>query len=99
VLIAYQGAMRADPAITRSKEEALARAREVQAKAKAGEDFAALAQEYSDGPSAPRGGLLGSFPRGQMVPAFDEAVFALEDGEISDVVETEFGYHIIKRID
>ncbi|MEO0447489.1 MAG: peptidylprolyl isomerase [Verrucomicrobiota bacterium] len=64
---------------------------------KPGTDFAATAQGLSEGPSAPRGGDLGAFPRGQMVPAFDEAAFRIKEGEISEVVETEFGFHIIKK--
>ena len=63
---------------------------------KEGGDFAALAKEYSEGPTKERGGDLGFFPRGSMVPAFDQTVFSLQPGEISDVVETQFGYHIIK---
>ncbi|XOF32815.1 MAG: SurA N-terminal domain-containing protein [Candidatus Electrothrix sp. YB6] len=59
-------------------------------------DFAALATEYSEGPTKDRGGDLGFFPAGQMVPAFDKKVFAMQSGEVSDVVETQFGYHIIK---
>ena len=65
-------------------------------RAKAGEDFAALAKENSEDGSASQGGDLGFFPRGRMVPAFDQAAFALKPGEISEVVTTEFGYHIIK---
>ncbi len=68
----------------------------VLAKAKIGEDFGELAKEYSDCPSSEKGGDLGKITRGQMVPAFDEAVFDMEVDEISDVVETQFGYHIIK---
>jgi parvulin-like peptidyl-prolyl isomerase len=97
ILIQWAGAARANPSITRTKEEAKARAEEVLAKARSGEDFAELAKQYSDGPTGPNGGDLGSFGRGSMVPPFDQAVFALDVGGISDVVETQFGYHIIMR--
>jgi peptidyl-prolyl cis-trans isomerase C len=60
-----------------------------------GADFAAVAMEKSEGPSAPRGGSLGSFTRGQMVAPFEEAAFSLEPGELSDIVLTDFGYHVI----
>ncbi|PRX24217.1 parvulin-like peptidyl-prolyl isomerase [Orenia metallireducens] len=79
--------------------EAKAKAEEVLAKAKSGEDFAKLAKEYSEGPSSSRGGNLGSFTRGRMVKPFEEAAFSMEVGEISDLVKTEFGYHIIKVTD
>lgn len=65
-------------------------------KAKSGDDFAELAKEYSEGPSSVNGGSLGEFSRGQMVAPFEEAAFALNPGEISEVVETQFGFHIIK---
>lgn len=71
------------------------KAEEILQLARAGGDFADLAKKYSEGPSASSGGDLGFFTRGQMVPAFDEAVFGLEEGEISDVIKTQFGYHII----
>jgi len=64
--------------------------------ARSGEDFAELAQKYSEDPSASNGGDLGFFARGDMVKPFDETVFQLEVGEISDLVETSHGYHIIK---
>lgn len=59
-------------------------------------DFAELAKEKSIGPSAPSGGDLGFFARGQMVKEFEDAAFSLEPGEISEVVQSQFGYHIIK---
>jgi len=79
-----------------TKKNARSKIDTVLKRAKAGEDFAALAKENSADGSAAQGGDLGFFPRGQMVPAFDQAVFALKPGEISDVVTTQFGYHIIK---
>jgi peptidyl-prolyl cis-trans isomerase D len=79
------------------KAAAEARATALLGRARAGEDFEALARENSDDTSsAVRGGDLGYNPRGRMVAEFDEAQFAMEPGEISDLVETQFGYHIIK---
>ncbi len=97
ILIMYDGSLRKPPNVTRTKEEARERAEEVLAKARAGEDFQELAREYSDGPTATNGGDLGGFGKGAMVPAFENAAFALEVGGISDVVETPFGFHIIQR--
>ena len=72
-------------------------AEELRDRARAGADFAALAEEWSEDPgSAARGGDLGFFPRGSMVPAFEEVAFSLEPGEMSDVVETQFGLHVIR---
>lgn len=72
-------------------------ASELRDRAMAGESFAALASEYSqDQGSAANGGDLGFFPRGTMVPPFEEAAFALQPGQISDLVLTDFGYHIIR---
>ncbi len=62
----------------------------------AGEDFAALAAEYSACPSGQRGGALGSFGPGQMVPEFDAAVFGGEVGEVQGPVRTSFGYHLLE---
>lgn len=76
-------------------EEKFAKASEVLAMAKSGSDFAELAKKHSEGPSSESGGELGFFERGQMVPAFDEAVFSMTKGDISDIVKTQFGYHII----
>lgn len=69
-------------------------------KLKAGDDFATLAQEFSTGPSGPNGGDLGYFGRGQMVPDFEAAAFALEIGTFTSTpVQTQFGYHVIKLED
>ena len=81
------------------KKEAKKKAEEVLAKVKAGEDFAELAKEYSEDSSASSGGDLGTFGRGQMVTEFEDAAFAMNAGEISDIVQTEYGYHIIKVTD
>lgn len=97
ILVAFKGSRRAKAEITRSKAEAKQRAEEVRAKALKGADFAALAKEYSDGPSAGKGGDLGAFGRNSMVKPFADAAFDLKVGGISEVVETEFGFHVIKR--
>jgi peptidyl-prolyl cis-trans isomerase C len=81
-----------------TKKKARAKAEAVLKKAKAGADFAQLARDNSADGSAQQGGDLGFFPRGQMVPAFEQAAFALEDGQISGIVETQFGFHIIKTV-
>ncbi len=81
-------------------EEAKKKALEIRAKLVKGESFAKLAQKYSDDPgSKARGGDLGYFRKGQMVPEFEKAAFALKKGEISQPVKTTFGYHIIKLED
>jgi parvulin-like peptidyl-prolyl isomerase len=80
-----------DPKAARQKAEDLLK------RARAGEDFAALAKEYSDDPgSKTQGGDLGWFGRGQMIKEFEDTAFSLKDNEISNVVETKYGFHIIK---
>lgn len=80
-----------------TKEQALAKAQEVKKQIEGGADFAEVAKKESDdGGSGANGGDLGSFGRGQMVPAFDQTVFSLPVGKLSEPVETQFGYHIIQ---
>lgn len=71
-------------------------ATEIKSDLDGGADFAALAREKSTGPSGPRGGDLGWFGLGQMVPAFESAVIALQPGEVSQPIQTQFGWHVIK---
>lgn len=78
------------------KTEARKKIEAVQKKVTQGEDFATLAKTYSEGPSGPKGGDLGYFRRGQMVKPFEEVAFSLKPNETSDIVETQFGYHLIK---
>jgi hypothetical protein len=98
VLVAYRGARRAPKGITRSKSDAKARAQEALSKIRAGSPFEDIVKQYSDDTgSVDRMGSLGKFHRGDMDPAFGTAAFALRVGEVSDVVETPFGFHVIKR--
>jgi peptidyl-prolyl cis-trans isomerase C len=79
------------------KKKAKDKAEGILKRIKSGEDFAKLASEFSDDPgSKTKGGDLGLFQRGKMVPAFEEVAFSLNAGEVSDVVETRFGFHLIK---
>jgi peptidyl-prolyl cis-trans isomerase D len=96
ILIAYAGAQRADPEVTRTKEEAEKRANELLLEAKKSDVvFSQLARDNSDGPSAPNGGDLGYFQEGVMVPKFNDFAFGNSVGSIG-MVETDFGFHIIK---
>jgi parvulin-like peptidyl-prolyl isomerase len=91
----YAGSARSTA--TRTKAEAQTLIIEIQGQVAGGSDFGQLAGQHSDCPSGKQGGDLGSFGRGQMVPAFEQAAFSMEVGATSDVVETDFGYHLIRR--
>ncbi|MBT3556821.1 MAG: peptidylprolyl isomerase [Rhodospirillales bacterium] len=80
-----------------SLEEATAKITAIAAEIEGGAAFADMASEHSTCPSSRDGGSLGSFGRGMMVQPFDEAAFALEVGEVSGPVETQFGVHLIHR--
>jgi parvulin-like peptidyl-prolyl isomerase len=95
ILLMYAGSERSRA--TRSKDEARSKIASIAQDLEGGGDFAALAKAHSDCGSAQAGGDLGSFGRGQMVRAFEEAAFALNVGDTSGVVETAFGFHIIRR--
>ena len=81
------------------KAEAMKKIENAQEKLKKGDDFAEVAKASSEGPSASKGGDLGYFGRGQMVKPFEDVAFSLEPGKVSDVVKTQFGYHLIKVAD
>lgn len=88
------------PLPEKEKAEAKVKAQAILDKIKAGEDFATLAKENSEDPgSGANGGDLGFFPKGQMVKPFEEAAFSMKVGDLSDLVESDYGYHIIKVTD
>ena len=95
ILLMYAGSERSSA--TRTKAEAESQIANIAEQLQTGGDFAALAREHSDCGSAQAGGDLGSFGRGQMVKGFEDAAFALGVGDTSGVVETPFGFHIIRR--
>jgi len=86
----------AEGAAAEEEKKIRERAQFVLGKARAGTDFSALAREFSQDSSGPAGGDLGWFSAGQMVPAFEQAAFALSKGQVSDLVRTQYGFHIIK---
>jgi NIMA-interacting peptidyl-prolyl cis-trans isomerase 1 len=98
ILVKYAGARKARPEITRSREEACLRAEEARSKLAAGVSFAEVVSLYSEEPGATtREGSLGTIERSHVVPSFADAAFELKPGEVSHVVETDFGFHVIMR--
>lgn len=98
LVVMHKDSRNAPPTMVRPKREARARAEEALSKLKAGADFGEIAALYSDEPgAAERKGDLGQFSRKQMVRKFSSAAFKLKPGELSDIVETEFGFHVILR--
>ena len=95
ILLMYQGSARSTA--TRTRDEAIQLINDIKTQLDGGADFATLAQQHSDCPSGRKGGDLGMFGKGQMVPAFEQSAFGMDVGGVSDVVETDFGYHIITR--
>ena len=95
ILLMYAGSSRSSA--TRSKDEARAQIDGLKTELDGGADFAALAKQHSDCPSGKSGGDLGMFGRGQMVKAFEDTTYGLEVGGTSGVVETPFGFHLIRR--
>jgi len=97
ILLMYRGS--AHSIASRSQQDAATAIAELRDQLVEGGDFADFAERYSDCPSSEEGGDLGYFGRGAMVPEFEEKAFGLKVGEVSEVVETEFGYHLIQRTD
>ena len=95
ILLMYAGSERSTA--SRTKQQAQEQIASIKTELDGGADFGDLARRHSDCPSGKRGGDLGSFGRGQMVGAFEQTAFALPVGATSGVVETPFGYHIIRR--
>ncbi len=97
ILVAHEAAAHRPMHVHRSASAARAKAEDLEARLARGEDFAELAKAESDCTTSARGGFLGGFDRGTMEPAFEDAAFALAEGQTSGVVESPFGFHIILR--
>ncbi len=98
ILVRYRGAKNAGPEVRRTREEAARRAAEIRNTLLDGADFAQVARTLSDDASAERGGDLGTIGRGRLAPEYERVAFALPPGQVSPVVETEFGFHLVKRL-
>lgn len=96
IQVSWEGALRSGS--TRTRDEARRAIDGVRERLAAGEAFAAIARELSDDASASSGGDLGVIGRGQMVPAFEDAAFGLGEGATSDVIETPYGFHLLRRL-
>lgn len=98
ILVMHKNSQQKPAGITRTRQEAKQRATECLIKLREGADFTEMVSEYSDEPGAKeRGGDLGVFKRDVMVKAFSDAAFKLKVGEVSELVETSYGWHVIKR--
>jgi hypothetical protein len=100
LLVMYEGSKSAPASIKRTRDEARARAGEALDAAQRGQDFDKVVSTYTDEPGgASRRGRLGRFTRDRMVKAFSDAAFALDVGQISGVIESPFGFHVIRRLE
>lgn len=97
ILVSYKGARSCPINVVRSREQAADLANSYRDQIQKGASFEVFANKYSDDPSKARGGFLGAISKGTMVEKFEKAVFSLDVGQISEVVETEYGFHIIMR--
>jgi len=98
ILVKYAGAKKAPASVTRTREQACLRAEEARSKLEQGMSFADVVSAYSEEPgAATRAGSLGPIERSNVVPPFADAAFELHAGEVSHVVETDFGFHVILR--
>jgi parvulin-like peptidyl-prolyl isomerase len=99
ILVAWAGCRDCPPAVTRTREEALARARQIAVLLRTGRgEFGELARKYSDDVTVSRNeGYLGAFRRGDMDPLFEVTVFNLTPGSVSEPIETDYGWHIVRR--
>jgi peptidyl-prolyl cis-trans isomerase NIMA-interacting 1 len=100
VLVQYTGSKNARPPVSRTREEACLRALQARDEVRAGADFVEVVKKYSDEPgAASRSGSLGAVERKDVAPPFADAAFELKPKEFSDVVETDFGFHVIMRVE
>jgi peptidyl-prolyl cis-trans isomerase SurA len=99
ILVTYTGAVRAKPGLNRTKEQARAKIEKISDQLIEGGSFEEIAKASSDDvATSAQGGMIGELRSGLTVPTFESAAFALEPGEISPIIETVFGYHVIQRV-